>query len=188
MSLTIREAIKEIIKDENELYSLICNIDEVDETVRTIKATPIDGGASIFDVRLQSSLEGEKGFVIIPVVDSKCIVTFTSKDTAFASLFEEIDKTILVVGTSIEIECDDIKFNGGDNGSLIIIQALIDVVNNLENKHNSLVKDLNSRTFVTTATIGPTAVLGIITASPLTGLDISPTTKVSDIENKKIQH
>lgn len=106
--LTIRESIQKIVKGEEEIYSLACTVDAVDETARTIDATPTNGDAQLFNVKLQSSIEGDKGFVMFPEVGSAVIVTFTSKDTAFVSLSESISKVL--------IDCEEITFNGGTNG------------------------------------------------------------------------
>lgn len=179
--LTIREAIKEIVRNEEEIYSLVCNVDEVDETLRTLSVTPINGDAAIHNVRLQSAIEGAAGLVLIPEVDSKCIVTFLTKDTAFASCFDAVSKVLL--------DCDEITFNGGDNGSLIIIQSLVDKINAIEDAHNGLVSSFNAHTHITTATISASAVPGVIapTTSQNTDVIIDGTT-VGAIENDKITH
>lgn len=180
MGLSIKEIIEKIAKGDEEMYSVIATVDEVDEDERTCTCSPIDNSAQLFDVKLQAGNGATTGLVQIPKENSQVVITFLSKDTAFVSLAVEVDKVLL--------DCDEITFNGGDNGGLIVIQSLIDRLNVIENKHNDLVNALSSRTWVTTATISASAVVGVITASPLVNVSISPTTQKSDLENDKIKH
>lgn len=179
--MTIKEIIEKAAKGDDELYSIIATVDDVDEDARTCTCTPIDNAAQLFDVKLQAGNEATTGFVQIPTIDSQVVVTFLSKDTAFVSLCVEVDKVLL--------DCDEITFNGGDNGGLIIIQSLVDKINALEDAHNGLVKSFNTHIHNTTATISASAVVGVISPTTSQNSDIiAPTTTVSDIENDIITH
>ena len=114
--LTIREAIQQIVKDNEEIYSLIATVTEVDENKRTIDAKPIDGSAEIFDVRLQAAESGATGFVQIPENGSEVVITFLSKDTAFVSLCTSVTKLL--------VDAEEMTINGGSNGGLINISSL----------------------------------------------------------------
>lgn len=181
MSLTIKEIIQRIVRDEEELYSVIGTVTAVDEDARTIDVQPIDGSAEILDVKLQANIDGSSGFVLIPEEDSEVVVTFLGKDTAYMALATDVEKIL--------IDTEEITINGGDNGGLIIIQNLVDKINALENAHNGLVTSFNTHTHITTATISASAVPGVIAPTTTQSSDtIAPTTSVSDLENDKITH
>lgn len=181
MALTIKEAIERIIKDQEEIYSLVGTVTAVDEDARTIDVQPIDGSAEILDVKLQANISGGAGLVLIPEEDSEVIITFLSKDTAYMALALEVSKVIL--------DCDEITINGGDNGGLINIEALVDKINALEDAHNGLVSSFNQHTHTTTATISASAVPGVIAPTTSQNTDvITDSTTVSGIEDDKVTH
>lgn len=171
---SIRDILREIVKENEEIYSLVCRVDAVDETERTVDVTPINGGAPIFGVRLQSAINSDKGFVQIPKTGSDIVVTFMSKNTGFVSVCEEVEKVL--------IDCDEVTFNGGGNEGLVIVQSLVDKINRLENKVNSLVTKFNVHTHVASSFGAPT------TPPPTPETAITPTTLKSDLENTKIKH
>jgi len=94
----LRDIVRELIKDNEEIYSMVCKVVAVDETLRTCDVEPIDGSAAIFDVRLQSKNETGVGLVAFPSVDSDVTVTFISKELAFVSCTNQIDRVQLNIG------------------------------------------------------------------------------------------
>lgn len=94
----LRDIVKQLIKDNEEVYSTVCKVSEVDKTKRTCDVKPIDGSADIFDVRLQSKNETEVGLVLFPVVDSDVTVTFITKELAFVTQTNEIEEILLNIG------------------------------------------------------------------------------------------
>ena len=179
--MTIKEIIEKASKGDDEIYSIVATVDEVDESARTCTCTPINDGAQLFNVTLQAARSASTGFVQIPAANSHVVVTFLSKYTAFVSLCVEVDKVLL--------NCDEITLNDGDNGGLIIIADLVNKINALEDAHNGLVQSFNLHTHNTTATISASAVVGVITPTTSQNSDIiAPTTTVQDIENTKITH
>jgi hypothetical protein len=179
--MTIKEIIERAAKGDDELYSVVATVNEVDESARTCTCTPIDGGAQLFDVRLQAGTGAETGLVQIPTKESQVVVTFLSKDTAFISLFVEVEKVLL--------NCEEVTINNGDNGGLVIVQELVNKLNALEEAHNGLVTSFNTHIHNTTATVGPSAVPGVITPTTSQNTDvIAPTTQVVDLENTKVKH
>ncbi len=161
----IKELIKDIIKDHEEIYSLVCKVDKVDLDNRTCDVTPLDGSAEVFDVRLQADEAASTGLMTIPKLETNVIVTFYNRNQAYLALVTE---------------AEEIHLNGSENGGLIIIQNLVDKINNLEKAHNGLVTSFNTHTH---------AVAGAATAvpnSPSTNTVI--TTQKSDLENDVILH
>lgn len=94
----IRDIIKELLKDNEEIYSLIGKVVEVNRDKRVCKIEPVNGDAEIFNVRLQSKVSSEIGLVLFPKIDSDVTVTFLSKDLAFVSQTSEIEDIKLDIG------------------------------------------------------------------------------------------
>lgn len=97
--MTLTEALEKLTKTNDELYSLIGEVDSVDKNKRTCDVLPLqDKEAVLYDVRLQADLEGTKGMLCFPTVGSVVVVTFLNKDSAYVAMFSEVDSVELVVG------------------------------------------------------------------------------------------
>jgi hypothetical protein len=94
----IRDIIKELLKDNEEFYSLIATVSEVNIDKRVCKVQPVNGDAAIFNVRLQSKVSSEIGLILFPVEGSEVTVTFLSKELAFISQTSEIENIKLNIG------------------------------------------------------------------------------------------
>lgn len=167
--MSLKEAIRAIQKDET-IQTTLCKVVFVDGIL--CDCEPINGDADILEVRLNAS--GLNGYVITPKVGSYVMVTKFERFEAFISSFSDVEK--------IEIECDNIVFNGGANDGMVLINALVDKLNSLENKVNSIINTFNVHTH-TGVFPGPgsTATTPNIISGTLT-----PTQK-QDIENEKIK-
>ncbi len=172
----IGKMLRKITEDKSaEIYSVVCTVESVDVSKRTADVAPINGNAEIFDVRLQSALNGSNGLCIFPVVGSVVVVTFLNKLTGYVSLFSEVDK--ITLDTENEITID-----GGQNGGLVKINDLLNKINTIESKLNALQTDYSIHTHIDPAT-GFTGPLTI----PFIATPITPTLLI-DIENDKIKH
>lgn len=177
----IREILNEIVKNRDEIYSIVAKVIEVDETARTIDVEPLNGDAEIYGVRLQADIESTNGVVVIPKVDTNVIVTFMNKSTGFVSLVTDVDKVHIMSETEITIDCDDITINGGDNDGLVIVSELVTKLNNIENWISQFATVWSSHVH-TDPISGSTGT----TVSPA---PTPPTTTVqSDLENDKVKH
>ena len=134
--------------------------------------TPLNGDAGIFDVKLTAGTSNTP-FLITPTVGSTVLATFLSKDTAFVSLYSEIDS---------------IKIRGDQFGGLVKVQEVVDKLNRLEDKINDLVSKYNSHTHITTATVGGGPTPGTIAPVTSPETPIAPNTTVSDLENPEVLH
>lgn len=173
----IGELLRMITDDPTkEIYSIICEVTELNENERTVDVKPLNGDAEIFGVRLQSAIGLNNGFVIFPKVGSVVIVTFLNKLTGYVSTCSEIDKIY------IDAE-NEIIFNDGQNDGIVKISPLVNKLNAIENDINQL-KGLFSA-WVTVPSDGG-ASLKTLTATWSTGV-LTPTTN-PDIENTKIKH
>jgi hypothetical protein len=110
--MNIKDILKQLLKDDVEIYSTIGTVEKIDEIKRVCTVTPLDGSAKLFNVRLQTQVAGNEGLVIFPKKDSKVIVTFLSKELAFVSSTSEIQKILLnSEGISAEMSLIKSKFD-----------------------------------------------------------------------------
>ena len=172
--------------DQNQIYSKQCVVSSIDADKRICTCSPIDGGADILEVRLESDItinsDGDavnsnpKGFFVVPEVDSLVVVTFLSKTEAFLSAYTEISDVIAIQ--------DQFTFNDGAYGGLIKISDLVDRLNDYEDLFNQLKTDFNSWTPVPQD--GGLALKTILSAGFLT--KVIPSSNVSEFENGKVKH
>jgi hypothetical protein len=173
--LEIREAIQRIVKSEEELYSAVAKVTAVDEEARTINIQPIDGSAEIFDVKLQANISGTTGVVQIPTINSYVVATFLSKDTAFISLFTDLDKIL--------IDTEEVTINGGNNGGLVNINDLVSKLNAVENDLNNLKAAFSA--WIPVPTDGGAALKAALAS--YFAATLTPTV-TADLEDTKITH
>ncbi len=151
----IRNIIRQLAQPDGETVALVCTVDAVDKTARTIDCTPINEGAPLLGVNLQANQEAEYGLCLFPEVGSYVIVGFVADGAAGVVLTtEKIESAEIVVGNtsavldadgcridtdkmSAHINKEDIVFNGGTLDGLVIIQKLTDKLNELVNTFNS---------------------------------------------------
>ena len=170
----IRDLIQKLAQTGDEMYSVVGEVSEVDETARTCTVQPANGTAKIIGCRLQSGIDSESGFVMVPKDGSNVVVSFLNKDAGFVTLMDEVDKII--------IDCDDVAFNGGDNGGLVISGETASKLNDIENKVNSILNTLKGVTV-------PLAPTGSYPFAPLfASITDLANTSASDLENDKIKH
>lgn len=111
---SIADSIRHLALRGCEMYLSICTVDSVDEDARTIDCTPIDEGAQLIGVNLQSDQNAEVGFVSFPAVGSDVVVGFINPAVAVVVLATEITKTVLTVsGTEITVKDKAIDIAAG---------------------------------------------------------------------------
>ena len=121
--------VKRISEDE-EAYSLIGIVSNIDEVKNVCDVAPISGDAEILDVRLNASQNESNGVFEIPKDGSFVAITFLSVEVAFISMCSIVDKyRVIINGTTLEIQEGSTVFNGGDNGGLIKIDDLVKTLN-----------------------------------------------------------
>ncbi len=104
MDYNIGDLIAKLADKKEEVYSIICKVSEVSGEVAEL--APLNGDASLFDVKLLAGTSATP-LLITPVVGSTVIATFLSKDTAFVSLYSEIESVQIIgdqFGGLIKIE------------------------------------------------------------------------------------
>lgn len=117
----IRKAIRSLADENDEVYSIVCNVSDVNIVTKLCNCTPIDGGAVIINVRLMA--DNKTGILITPKNNSVVIVTMINKYTGYVSMFSEVD---------------EIQLNGNVNGGIV-------KVTELTTKLNLLVSELQAQ-------------------------------------------
>jgi hypothetical protein len=120
--MELKDILKKLHENKEEIYSVLCSVIEVDQDQRTIHAKPLNGSAEIFDVRLQSMISGAIGLVTFPKIGSDVIVSFISKEVAYVALNSEIEKIKLDIGetsffinsTSANLETENVNVKAND--------------------------------------------------------------------------
>lgn len=163
---SIKEAIRELVKTDDVLYSVLCTVKSVDTTNNICDCEPIDGSADLLEVRLMA--QNDTGFLIIPKVNSVVVVTMINKYTGYVAMFSEVEKIYL---------------NGDNYDGLVKIGDLVDKLNNLENKVNSIINTYNTHTHPyvnvsTPATTSPSTSLVTGTLTPTQQTELENTTVV----------
>jgi len=178
---TIQEFIKEYLSRE-KIYSQICEVVSVDETTRTCQVTPINGDAQRKG-RIQASLSLSEGVYIVPVVGSKVLLTFINNLTGVITRYSEIESfEIKISDKQINIDENEISFNGGSNGGMVIPLNAVNRLNIIEQDINDL------KTAFSSWVVAPTdggAALKAVTASWY-GASLTET-ELTDIANNDIK-
>ena len=165
----IGDLIRSLAKTGDEVYSLPCSVVSINGDLAELK--PLNGDANLLDVKLLAGASGTP-LLITPVIDSVVIATFLSKDTAFISIYSEIES---------------IKLRGDQFGGLVKVEELTNKISALETKLNDLITKYNSHIHITTATValGPPGVIFPVTTAET---PIAPTTQRADLENIEVKH
>lgn len=194
----LRNIIRQLAQTDGETVALVCTVDEVDKTARTIDCTPINEGAPLLGVNLQANQEADYGFCLFPEKGSFVVVGFVADGAAGVVLLtEKIESAEIVIGDtsavmdadglriktekmSADINRDNIIFNGGDLNGLVVIQKLTDKLNELKDTVNDLITKYNTHVHVCAAP-----------GSPCKPVDVPAQTakafNKSDYENTKIK-
>lgn len=181
----------------------------VDESARTC-SVKIDG--LTYEHILLYSVEKPdlKGFVFIPAVGSKVLVSRVGEGRYFVEMFSVIDKILLTVGekmtaaldaetlsykndkvnltitgTKVELTADEIVFNGGGLGGLVQIKELKSNLNSLKTFVEAM------HTAVPTAIAGVGAALaanGALGKQAYDGAMAGKSITISNMENPKVKH
>ena len=140
--MTRDEAIKEALRTfaTTAPATLTGTIKAVDETNATA-TVDIGNGLLLEDVRLRATIDGNKGFYLIPAIDSSAfLLRIESSDEFLAVGFSTVDKVVFKgENTGLTITNDQIIFNNNELESYgIDINSLRDKLNTIEQHINDL--------------------------------------------------
>lgn len=103
---------------------MLAEVEEVDREEMT--CTVSDEGVEYFGVRLQPTIEGKSGVVLLPKVGAAVLLSQIEGGDWFVEMASEYDEISLKVGDSeVVIDKEGIVANGGELGGLIKIEKLI---------------------------------------------------------------
>ena len=160
MSKDLRDALRSLVKPNNDGFAKVCTVDSIDLTTLTCYCVPLNDDADIINVRLMANIDN--GFLLIPEVDSIVVVSFLSDSSAYVSLVSKVS---------------EVHLNGKNFDGLVKINDLVQKLNNLENKVNTIISTYNAHTHVASSFGTPTTTPVALVTGTLT-----PTIK-QDLEN-----
>lgn len=163
----IGDLVKQLAKTDDELYSLPCKFKGLDSD-GLAELEPLNGDPNLIDVRLIAG-SAEAPFMLVPALDSVVLATFMSKDTAFISLYSEVDS---------------IQLRGDSLGGLIKIEELVDNLALLTARVDGIISALENAT----PAPSPDAGAGLLTSIKLGLSTIGPKEDFSNLENEKVKH
>ena len=128
MSKDLRDALRSLVKPNNDGFSKVCTVDSIDLVNLICYCIPLNGDADIINVRLMANIDN--GFLLIPEVNSIVVVSFLSDSSAYVSLVSKVS---------------EVNLNGKNFDGLVKVQELTDKLNALENKLNDLITACSSQ-------------------------------------------
>ena len=162
----IGDLIKQLAANSEEVYSLPCKVVSIDSD-NLAELEPLNGDPNLLGVRLTAGAS-ETPFLINPVIGSAVIATFLSRNTAFISLYSEIE--------SVEIR-------GGDLGGLVKVEELKSELAKLTARVDGIISAINNG--VPVPTDGGTALQTTIKAALALIVNKEDFT---NIENENVKH
>jgi len=162
----IGDLIKQLAANSEEVYSLPCKVVSIDSD-NLAELEPLNGDPNLLAVRLIAGAS-ESPLLITPVIGSAVIATFLSRNTAFISLYSEVE--------SVEIR-------GGDLGGLIKIEDLKSELAKLTARVDDIISAINGG--VPVAADGGAALQTSIKAALALIIDKE---NFTNMENEKVKH
>jgi hypothetical protein len=159
--MQIKALLLELLNGEM-ISPLLCKVDEVNGM--TCNVTPVNGEATVLDVRLIANADADKYFALVPKVGSHVVVMFLTKAVAFIAMVDEVDKVVCKIGDVVfDIDAtgfllkkqnEDLKTLLGDMITAIttsvfitpsgnttgMLPGSITALNNIKTRFNSLLK------------------------------------------------
>ena len=200
----IKETIRQLAQGGRQSVSLVCTVDAVDKTARTVDCTPLDESAPLLGVNLQANQGSTFGVVTFPKVGSYVVVGFVADGAAGVVLLtDEVESVEVVISddtarisadkdgvcvlmgddTSAELTKEGIILNGGGFGGVVKVEQLTEHINTIENDINELKNIFSSWVAVPQDGGAALSALVMTWASSL----LTPTQR-GDYENEKVKH
>lgn len=162
---------------KNDVSYMEAEVVSVDLSTRSCVVQSVSGNdaVNIENVSLMAAVDD--GFLLVPAVGSIVFIAHSTYEKPFICLFSEIEKVIIVTGgISIEVDSNGVVFNDGSLGGMVKVESIVQRLNLIESKVNSIITAYNAHTHPSN---------GSPTASIIAGT-LSSTSR-GDIENEKIK-
>ena len=161
----IRAGIKKIFEGDDSANSVVCTIESVDLTAMTCYCIPVNGDPDILGVRIIAQVS--TGFICIPTVGSRVVVSFLSDSTAYVAMTSAVS---------------EIRLNGVNYGGIVRVSDLITQLNTLQS-------DINTLKTLTYAAISvySAAIDGGVSANTFNAA-VLPQINTSNLANTTVKH
>jgi len=100
MSKDLRDALRSLVKPNNDGFAKVCTVDSIDLDKLICYCIPLNGDADLVGVRLMANIDN--GFLLIPELNSIVVVSFLSDSSAYVSLVSKVS----------EVQLNGKNFNG----------------------------------------------------------------------------
>jgi len=164
--------------DRYEIYSgIVSSVDENNATCDVL----ISDELTIYDVRLRAVIDSPEGMYIVPAIDSPVVIAQIDNGQDFAMLqAAKVKKVIVKIGSiSMAIDNTGAIFNNGLLGGLPMLLPLLQKINALESKVNTLTTSYNGHIHPVSGSSTGAASIPVIGTLPVT--------QRSDLENTKVK-
>lgn len=186
----IKDLINQLVKRSIPVTLSPGIVISVDKSKNICEVEVLADGSQLFDVKLkpiENTNNNKQGIVIYPEIKSYVIVgiidndsgnTFIVESSLIESVIIHVSKDFkLIINSKGELLIDAKKtvFNGGKNKGLVKIEKLVDKLNRLESKMDSIITNLQK----------PVAIgvpVDVVT------LPIIAQTEIKELENATVQH
>lgn len=175
----ILEALKNLAPQERVVMD--ADVVSVDETSMTC-TVKLANGQDIQEVQLKALKEASDCVVIVPVVGSTVQMIRMVAGWLVISC-DEVDKVIVKAATKVQIDCEDVEFNGGGNDGLAITKRLVERLNLLEKDINEL-----KQVFAQWSPVSNDGGAALRAKANLWLQQLLTETQQADIENPKVKH
>lgn len=122
----IGDLVRQLVANEEEIYSLPCKVVSLKDSFAELE--PLNGDPNLLDVKLIAGA-AEFPLLITPAIDSVVVATFLSKDTAFISIYSEVES---------------IALRGDQYGGLIQVNELVDQLGKLTARVDGIIDAINN--------------------------------------------
>lgn len=174
----------EHLKGATSHSGVVKGLDEANN-VASVQLTDNEGTIHV-DAILNATVDNSLGFIIIPALDSDVVVVDVDGDGVYTIVrYGKIDRVKVKIGDTEELIVTEgtVIFNGGSNGGMVKVAALVEKVNALENDINTL------KTVFSGWTVAPTDGGGALKLAAATWFasNLTPTT-ANDLKNDNVKH
>lgn len=189
--MNLSEILRQITKSNEKNQFFLATVLSVNKGDNTIQCELIHNDlelTALLKPRLDNVV---KGFIVYPEVDSHVLISLAQQQF-YVMMFTEIS-SIAINSEKAKLELKEdgtFVFNDGGNDGIVKVKELVEQLNAIEDKYNSLIAKFNAHTHTVAAlpSVGtpPPVIPTLVPVVPITGTLIKTTT--SKIKNEKIKH